>query len=136
MIDVVVVDANIFFSALLRADSPFSLTLLGGRHQFVLGESVLAELFKHKETIARFSALDEDRLWRHFLSLIRACRVEKEELVSRAIYDQAIKLCKDIDPTDTPHVAMTLHLDGRLWTGDKQLRAGLEAKGFDRFFDP
>lgn len=31
------------------------------------------------------------------------------------------------------HMALTLELDGLLWTGDKRLRAGLQAKGLGRF---
>ena len=34
----------------------------------------------------------------------------------------------------TLYVALTLHLDDRLWTDDAVLKAGLQAKGFDRFF--
>lgn len=33
-------------------------------------------------------------------------------------------------------VALTLHLDGQLWTSDDELKAGLRAKGFDRFYEP
>jgi hypothetical protein len=33
-------------------------------------------------------------------------------------------------------MALTLALDGRLWTGDRKLRKGLTARGFTRFFDP
>ena len=29
-----------------------------------------------------------------------------------------------------------LDFDGRLWSSDDQLKAGLRAKGFDRFFEP
>ena len=32
-------------------------------------------------------------------------------------------------------IALTLYLEGRLWTGDGELKAGLRAKGFDRFFE-
>jgi len=39
------------------------------------------------------------------------------------------------DEKDTPYVALPLHLDGRLWTDDEQLKAALRAKGFDRFFE-
>jgi predicted nucleic acid-binding protein len=46
------------------------------------------------------------------------------------------RLCKEVDKADTPYVALTLHLDGRLWTDDKELKAGLRASGFDRFFEP
>jgi predicted nucleic acid-binding protein len=39
-----------------------------------------------------------------------------------------------VDPKDTPFVALTIELDGRLWTGDKALVRGLRAQGFDRFY--
>lgn len=45
----VVVDTNILFSALLRQESRFTALLLRVEYQFFVGESVLAELFKHKE---------------------------------------------------------------------------------------
>jgi predicted nucleic acid-binding protein len=37
---------------------------------------------------------------------------------------------------DTAFVALTLNLDGRLWTTDGELEAGLRAKGFVQFFKP
>ena len=47
-----------------------------------------------------------------------------------------VRLCKGIDENDTAYVALTLHLDGRFWTGDERLKTGLRARGFDRFFEP
>jgi len=46
------------------------------------------------------------------------------------------ELCKDIDEKDFAYLALSLELDGRLWTGDKKLINGLRAKGFDHFFEP
>ncbi|WP_413176102.1 PIN domain-containing protein [Anabaena azotica] len=40
-----------------------------------------------------------------------------------------------MDESDTPHVALTLELEGLLWTGDKKLKEGLIRKGFDKFFE-
>ena len=49
---------------------------------------------------------------------------------------EARRLCRDVDLKDSPFVALTLHLDGRLWTGDDELKTGLLAKGFDHATSP
>ncbi len=48
---------------------------------------------------------------------------------------EAYRLCKGVDEKDTPYVALTLHLNGRLWTHDSELKTALRARGFDRFFE-
>ena len=48
---------------------------------------------------------------------------------------EGYRLCRGIDEKDTAYVALTLHLDGRLWTSDEQLKTGLRARGFDRFVE-
>lgn len=67
---------------------------------------------------------------------------ELEELVTKHItfiderlipQDLLIKTeiqLKAIDPYDTVFVALTKHLEGKLWTGDLQLYNGLKAKRF------
>ncbi len=49
---------------------------------------------------------------------------------------EAYRLCRDTDEKDTPYVALTLHLDGCLWTDDVALKAGLKTRGFGRFLEP
>lgn len=44
---------------------------------------------------------------------------------------EARRLCRETDENDTPFVALTLHMDGRLWTVDDELK-----RGFERFFEP
>lgn len=68
--------------------------------------------------------------------LLRRVSFYKEDLISRENLTNAYALCHDVDEADTPHVALTLELDGLLWTGDKKLKDGLRLKGFDRFFTP
>ena len=59
----------------------------------------------------------------------------KEDLITKEHWFEACNLCKDIDETDTPRVALTLELDGLLWTGDKKLKDGLKKKGLNKFFE-
>ncbi len=46
-----------------------------------------------------------------------------------------INLCADIDEKDTLFVALTLELNGKLWTHDEILKTGLKRKGFNSFSD-
>ena len=130
----IIVDANILFSALLRQDSSFSATILGTNHFFIC-EAVITELFKHKEKIVRLSKLSDEDVVHLFYVLLKRVSVFKEVLIP-SIRRRAYDLCKDIDEADTPHVALTLHLDGLLWTGDKKLKAGLRQRGLEFFFEP
>lgn len=56
-------------------------------------------------------------------------------LVSQRGDLRAHHLCKGVDEQDIPYVALTLHLDGRLWTEDAQLKQGLRARGIGAFFE-
>ncbi len=67
----VVVDANILFSALLRDESRFAQFLLGSSREFYVGESIVTELFKHKERIVSYSKLSEEGVVRLFYTLMR-----------------------------------------------------------------
>lgn len=132
----IVIDTNILFSALLAEGSRVSRIVLRSPHRFYIGETALVELFEHKERIARFSRLRPDVLAQALHTLLRKLNLFKEDLIAEPHWATARELCKDIDPDDERFVALTLALDGVLWTGDKRLRRGLEAKGFDRFFTP
>lgn len=132
----VAVDTNILFSVLLRSESSFAQILLGSEREFYVCESVLVELFKHKEKIVRLSRLDEESVIRFLHVLLRRLQIQKEELIAQEHWRTARDLCAGVDENDTPHVALALELGGLLWTGDKRLREGLRSKGFDRFFMP
>jgi len=132
----VIVDTNIIFSSLLRDESHFSEVLLKHEHRFFVCEMVIIELFKLKEKIIEASRLSEEDIAQFYYALIRRIDIFKEQLIAREKWLNAFELCKDIDVTDTPHVALTLELDGLLWTGDVKLKEGLKKKGFDKFFIP
>lgn len=98
-------------------------------------EQVLVELFKHKERIIRASQLKEDDIMWLYHSFLKQIVMYKEGLIAPEHRIAAYRLCCDIDESDTPHVALTLHLQGLLWTGDKKLKEGLRQKGFQYFFE-
>lgn len=136
MSESIVIDTNILFSALLKEDSKATGIILNSNHGFFICESTIMELFKHKEKIVRLSQLPEEDLIRLFYILLRNVTVIKEDWIGLTTRRRAYVLCRDTDPADTPFIALTLHLKGRLWTGDKALMAGLREKGFKDFFTP
>lgn len=56
-----------------------------------------------------------------------------EAYIPFACWHEANRLAADLDSKDVPYLALTIHTNGWLWTGDKRLTDGLRARGFDRF---
>ncbi|WP_071189247.1 PIN domain-containing protein [Trichormus sp. NMC-1] len=132
----IIVDTNILFSALLNSQSSFANLLFQGEYSYFICELVLVELFKRKEKIIKVSQLSENEIVRIYQILLQRLNLYKEDLIAPDNRAAAYALCKDIDESDTPHVALTLELEGLLWTGDKKLKEGLIRKGFEKFFEP
>lgn len=130
----VVIDTNILFSALLRVKSAFLNQIFESPRDFFICESTLTELFRHKEKLVRLSGMNPADVVHAYDLLLRRVDLYKETRIPSHLRMQARELCAGLDPDDAPQVALTLAVDGLLWTGDKTLKAGLMAKGFNRFF--
>jgi predicted nucleic acid-binding protein len=133
----VVVDTSVFISFLLRrAASSRRRFQTDPSHSFYCPRFFLVELFKHKERIAQMSELDPDELLECLQELVARIHFVEEGGIPIGTWTEARRLCCDVDIKDAPFVALTLHLDGVLWTADRELKTGLRAKNFDRFFEP
>jgi len=58
-----------------------------------------------------------------------------ENVISVDALQKSWLLLKDVDPKDMLFVALTVEMNGLLWTGDTKLRLNLKAKGFSSFFE-
>jgi predicted nucleic acid-binding protein len=96
----------------------------------------MVELFKHKERILAATKLSEAEVLECLVELLSRISFIDEGSIPIGVWMEGRRLCADVDPKDTPFVALSLHLGGRLWSKDAQLKAGLQAKGFDQFFEP
>ncbi len=131
----VVVDTNVLFSALLAPDTHFARILLTDpAHDFYIGETVVVEMFEHRDRLLKISKLDPADLLVAFHLLLRKLTLFKETTIREENLQQAISLCRGVDPEDAFHVALALELDAQLWTGDKRLREHLRKQGFDHFY--
>lgn len=135
--NLVVVDANVVFRALAAGGGDLRETLdPGSRREFFSPRFLFVELFKHKERISLAAHLDEDELLAGLYTLVSRLEFVNEADIPIGLWTEAVRLCRVVDEKDAPYVALTLHLDGLLWTFDQELKRGLLAKGFDRFFIP
>ena len=50
--------------------------------------------------------------------------------ITATSFGQAFLLCQDVDPKDTPYIALSIELGFPLWTNDKKLITGLFEKGY------
>jgi len=134
LINKIVLDTNIIFSAFLNVNSRIAQILLRSRDyfEFYAPEYVKFELFKHKQKIKAIANLSDDGYTEVNELIFRNVIIINHALIPLGIYKKSEKLCSDIDPDDTVFVALTDSLNAKLWTGDMKLRNGLIKKSFHR----
>ena len=131
----IIVDTNIVFSGLVNKNSAISAFLLESQQTLLMPKFGFVELFKHKEKICKISKHTPDEILEILYELLRHIDFYDENAISSDALQKAWLLVKDIDPKDMLFVALTIEMNGLLWTGDNKLRLGLEEKGFNSFFN-
>jgi len=131
----IIVDSNIIFSALRGANSLTRARILKSKEQYFAPNFLIGEIFIHKERIMKNSKASKEETYEYFLKVITKINFVNETNISIPNFIDAYRLCKNIDEDDTPFIALSLELDYPLWTRDKQLKTGLQRKGFTHFFD-
>ena len=132
----VVVDTNVVFSALAAGCGDLALRLLSPSEiHFCAPRFLFVELFKHSARLLAATRLPEENVLEALNELIESLQFIDAAAIPMGTWMQARRLCDGVDLKDTPFVALALHLDASLWTVDGELKRGLRAKGFDRFFE-
>lgn len=128
----IIVDSNIIFSSLLNQHSSISDMLFRKEFDFVMPKYAYIELFKYKEKIIRFSGHNEEEILEILYKLLKNINIFDENMIAPKTLKKAYRLVKDIDEKDIIYIALTIEMDGLLWTGDKKLIKGLQKKGFNK----
>lgn len=133
----VVVDTNIVFSMLAAGCGDLAMrVLVPSEIVFYAPRFLFVELFKHSARILEATRLPEDNVLEALNEVMESLHLIESSSIPVGMWMRARQLCHDVDIKDTPFVALTLHLEADLWTDDDELKAGLRAKGFHRFFEP
>jgi len=118
---VIVVDANVFVSALLK-DSTVRKLLLGGKTPRLFApEFIKEELFKHLPDFSKRLKADESELKKAIAGLFDAAEVGMipPEQYS-AFLQRALRITPD--PNDAPYFALALKFGCPIWSQDKALK--------------
>lgn len=132
----VVIDTNIIFTTLLGKNKKFRDIILSPKSINLYScKYTILELFKYKEKIQKYSELEEEEILELLYNILKRIHLYDENTLTEESLNRAFSLCNNIDKKDIPIVAVTIELDGLLWTGDKQLKKGLKSKDFNSFYE-
>ena len=131
MINSVVVDTNLIFSALIPKASKIREILFERNMTFYSPNFLISEIYIHKDKLLRSSKLTETEFYLYFNEIIERIKFIPIDYIGDESRQKAYDLCKDVDIKDTPFIA----LDIPIWTRDKKLKDGLRLKGFHDFYN-
>lgn len=93
------------------------------------------EIEKHWEKLKRISKLSDSELEESRYKIFTKIKFINEELIPERTWLAAEKIVDKVDIDDSDFIALTKHLKGYLWTGDKELYRGLKRKNFKRIYN-
>ena len=133
----IIADTNIIFSGMLNTNGTIGDLLFNSRgvFEFYSCSYMRHEIENHWEKLKRISKLSDSELEEARFKIFAQINFINEELIPVKTWLAAEELVTDIDLDDSDFVALTKHLRGFLWTGDKELYNGLKKKNFKRVYN-
>jgi predicted nucleic acid-binding protein len=131
----IVVDTNILFSAILNSHSRIGQIILhpSRKHKFYSVRFLQKEIQSHFDKIKKITKLSDEELHELIEILYARFHFISDDLIPVEVITKADELTKSVDFDDILFVALTLHLNCKLWTGDVTLMNALKKQGFNKF---
>ena len=126
------IDTNIIFSTLLNSNGTIGDLIFNSDRtfEFYSCDYMRHEIRKHWSKLIKISRLTDEQLQDAYEKVLTKIRFINEAIIPVVIWLKAERTVQDIDTDDIDFVALTNHLKGCLWTGDKGLYNGLKVKRF------
>jgi predicted nucleic acid-binding protein len=128
----IIVDTNIVFSAILNSQGKIGQLIINGSKffKFYTVRLLKHEIWEHKDKILKISGFSNQQFIKSYEAITKRIAFVDEILISDKELLDAVNLVADIDENDALFVALTNHVNGKLWTGDKKLISGLKKKRY------
>jgi predicted nucleic acid-binding protein len=98
--------------------------------EFIAPDFLRSEIKSKYDRLVRISKMDMAQVFEAEFQVCKRIRFISEEQINDKHWLAAEKLVADVDPKDAHYVAYSKHFKCKIWSGDKQLMAGLAKKGF------
>jgi predicted nucleic acid-binding protein len=129
----IVVDTNIVFSAILSSRGKIGELLLNkpAEIEFLSPKFLLDELTFHTKKIISLTGFSETEYQQIKAYVIQHIEFIDSKNIAPEHWERSFDLIKEVDENDIPFLALTMEVNGLLWTGDKKLIKALQYKKFD-----
>ena len=127
----IVVDTNLIFSAILNSSGIIGNMIMSvsKNHSLIAPFFLLEELDKHHNKMMNISGLSSDEVYYQRSVILKRIKLIEPSVISMESWQKAFNLTRNIDPDDTPFVALAMEFGTHFWTGDKKLLNGLNLLG-------
>lgn len=113
----IVVDSNIFISALVKKEGLSRDIIINSDHDFLFPEYEFQEIYEHKEYIQKKSEHSSIEFIQAISSLLNHMRIVTYEEICNH-YNEAFEIMSRIDIDDVIFIATALAFDAIIWSDD------------------
>lgn len=128
----IIVDANIVFSGILNSNGKIGDLLInsGKQFNFIAPEFLRYEIRDKYQRLQSISNLSTEQIAEADYQICKNITFISEQQVNQSHWTEAYELVHNIDIKDIQYVAFAKQFKCKIWSGDKKLFKGLQAKGF------
>ena len=128
-----VADTNIVFSALVKRGKIRRIILEEELLKLHIPEELAGEIHRHADKLTSYLSLSINDIHKLIDGFIEEATITHRREEYRHMLEKALSLVDKVDPTDAPFVALAMHLEIPLWTGDHGLLKLSAQTGFKHF---
>ena len=129
---IVIADSNIFISCFYSPNGTIAGILSYEKNvQFIAPDYIYEEIIEHLKEIIRSTKRNKTEISTILKNITKNVKFYSADDIDNDVFHRAYDIMKEIDPDDTPFLALHFHTGHKIWTGDKVLINGLIEKGYD-----